>query len=351
MTGDRMIANPDSGVADARAAFYAKIDSANCTPLWEILHGLVTEQPNTPCLPYLWKWDTVWQWLQEGGKLISAQEAERRVLVLENPGLRGRSRITHSLYAGLQMILPGEVAPAHRHTQSAMRFILQGNGAYTAVDGEKVTMHVGDFVITPSWSFHDHGNPSDEPMVWLDGLDLPIVELLDAQFREDGEIEEQTINRTAGTNLAKFGNTMKPVEYKARSRTSPLFWYPYDRTRAALDLLRQQEDPHTVWGYKLQYTNPVTGEWAMPTIGSFMQILPKGFRGKAYRSTDSTIYVVVEGTGRCIINGQTLAFGPKDVFVCPSWMPYQLEADEQAVLFSYSDRPVQQALDLWREAF
>ncbi len=345
------VLQPDNAktVAAQRKAFYDKIDTANCTPLWEVLHNLVTPTPNTPCKPYLWKWATVWPWIKEAGELISAKEAERRVLVLENPGLRGRSRITHSLYAGLQMIMPGEVAPAHRHSQSALRFILQGGGAYTAVDGEKVTMNLGDFVITPSWCYHDHGNPSNEPMVWMDGLDVPIVELLDAQFLERPKEEMQHIDRTEGDNLAVFGNTMKPVEYKAKSRTSPLFWYPYGRTREALETMQRSHDPHACWGFKLQYTNPVTGDWAMPTIGTFMQLLPKGFKGKAYRSTDSTVYAVVEGKGRAVINGQSFAFGPKDVFVCPSWMPYTLEADEETVLFSFSDRPVQQALDLWRE--
>lgn len=350
MTGDRLTEGQAAQTTrQEREAFYQKIAGGSCTPLWEVLHGLVTATPNTPCKPYLWQWDTVWPWLQDSGALISAMEAERRVLVLENPGLPGKTRITHSLYAGLQLILPGEIAPAHRHSQSALRFIMHGDGAYTAVDGERVTMHVGDFVITPSWTFHDHGNTSNEPMVWLDGLDLPIVELLDAQFREDGASHSQLTERHAGSNLARFGNTMKPVQYKARSRTSPLFWYPYERTREALQVLAREEGAHACWGHKLQYTNPVTGDWAMPTIGTFMQLLPAGFKGAGYRATDSTVYAVVEGAGRCIVGEQVFPFGPKDVFVCPSWMPYRLEADSDAVLFSYSDRPVQQALDLWRE--
>ena len=338
-------------VAADRKAFYERIDKANVTPLWEVLHGLITPTPNTPCKPSLWKWDRMWPWIQEAGRLITAKEAERRVLVLENPGMRGRSSITHSLYAGLQLILPGEVAPAHRHTQSALRFILLGKGAYTAVDGEKVTMSVGDFVITPSWTFHDHGNPSDEPVVWLDGLDVPLVELLDAQFMEKGAQETQHTDLTEGDNLALFGNTMKPVEYRAKSRTSPLFWYPYERTREALETMQRGREPHPCWAHKLQYVNPVSGGSAMPTIGTFMQLLPKGFRGKEYRSTDSTVYAAVEGGARCCIAGETLEFGPRDVFVCPSWLPYRLEADEDALIFSFSDRPVQQALDLWREAF
>jgi len=337
----------------AREHFYQKISNDQMTPLWEVLHSLVTPLPKTPCLPHVWKWETAFPWLLQAGELISAQEAERRVLVLENPGLRGQTRITHSLYAGLQLILPGEIAPAHRHSQSALRFIMHGSGAYTAVNGEKVFMNVGDFVITPSWTFHDHGNPSDEPMVWLDGLDVPLVELLDAQFMEKGSQESQSTNITAHANLAEFGNSMKPVQYQPRSKTSPLFWYPYERTREALETMKQHNEWHECWGLKLQYTNPATGGWAIPTMGTFMQLMPKSFQGKPYRSTDSTVYVVVEGHGRCVVGDHTLDFGPKDVLVCPSWMPHRFDITDQgdAVLFSYSDRPVQQALDLWREQF
>ena len=338
-------------LSQERRAFYDRIGQAHCTPLWEVLHGLVTKEPNTPCVPNLWRWEQVWPWLQESGTLISAMEAERRVLVLENPGLRGQTRITHSMYAGLQLILPGEVAPSHRHSQSALRFVMHGAGAYTTVDGERVTMQVGDFVITPSWTFHEHGNPSSEPMVWMDGLDLPVVELLDAQFREDGSRTATEADRVANVNLARLGNTMKPVGFRSRSRTSPLFWYPYERTREALETLRRSEDPHRCWGHKLQYTNPVTGDWAIPTIGTFMQLLPAGFRGASYRATDSTVYTVVEGEGRCVVGEQVLSFAPKDVFVCPSWMPYQLESTSDTVLFSFSDRPVQEVLDLWREQY
>jgi len=265
--------------------------------------------------------------------------------------MRGQSRITRSLYAGLQLILPGEVAPLHRHTQSALRFVLKGQGAYTAIEGERVAMNVGDFIITPSWTFHDHGNPSDEPMVWLDGLDLAIVELLDAQFMEKGVEERQQATHAAGRNLARFGATMKPLQHQPRSRTSPLFWYPYARTREALQTLCASDEPHPCWGHKLQYTNPLTGESAIPTMASYMQLLPRGFHGKPYRSTDATVYAVVEGEGRCIVGETTMAFGPKDVFVCPSWISYRLEADSDSFMFSYSDRPVQQALDLWRESF
>jgi hypothetical protein len=144
---------------DRRRDFYARIGEHAMTPLWEVLHDLVPPQPTTPCVPALWAYDAVRPYLMEAGELISAREAVRRVLVFENPALRGASSITHTLYAGLQLILPGEIAPAHRHTQSAIRFIVEGEGAYTAVDGERVAMSPGDFIVTPAWTWHDHGYP------------------------------------------------------------------------------------------------------------------------------------------------------------------------------------------------
>ena len=167
-----------------RREFYDRISRHDLAPLWEVLGTLVPPTPATPCVPALWKYRDIRSYVMEAGELISAAEAERRVLVLENPALRGASSITHTLYAGLQLILPGEIAPSHRHTQSALRFIVEGTGAYTAVDGERVTMHPGDFIITPSWTWHDHGNPGNDPVVWLDGLDVPMVAYFDAGFME-----------------------------------------------------------------------------------------------------------------------------------------------------------------------
>ena len=149
-----------------------------------MLHGLVTAVPAPRCVPAHWRYADVRPYVMEACGLISTEEAERRVMVLENPGLPGQSRITQSLFCGLQIILPGEVAPAHRHVASALRFIIEGKDAYTAVGGERTMMQPGDFVITPSMTWHDHGNLGDAPMVWLDGLDMHIVNLFDASFRE-----------------------------------------------------------------------------------------------------------------------------------------------------------------------
>src|SRR5437762_12935527 len=221
-----------------RKALYQRIDREHLSPLWEVLGDLVPQTPRTPCVPALWRYSVVRRHLLEAGSLITAREAERRVLVLENPGLRGASSITHSLYAGLQLILPGEVAASHRHTQSALRMVVEGEGAYTAVDGERTTMHPGDFIITPSWTFHDHGNPGDVPVVRLDGLDIPMVAFFDTGFAERHPDESQPVTRPEGDALARFGANLLPLDYVADSATTPIFSYPYERSREALEQIR-----------------------------------------------------------------------------------------------------------------
>jgi gentisate 1,2-dioxygenase len=332
-----------------RTRFYDEIAPKNLAPLWEVLHALITREPATPCVPVIWHYDEVRPYLMRSGKLITAKEAERRVLVLENPALRGQSAITHTLYAGLQLILPGEVAPAHRHSQSALRFVLEGQGAYTAVDGERTYMSPGDFVITPSWTWHDHGNDSDQPMVWLDGLDVPLVALLDAGFMEPGNAEQQMVTKPPGDSLARYGAGLLPVDWRPETRTSPIFNYPYARTREALEAMRKRGDWDACHGLKLRYVNPANGDFAMPTMATFMQLLPKGFAGAPYRSTDGTVFVCIEGSGETRIGDQVLTWRPRDVVVVPAWARHTHHANEDAVLFSFSDRVVQEKLGLWRE--
>ena len=333
-----------------REAFYERIDPHNLTPLWSVMSGLITPEPKSRCEAHLWRYDEVRPALMEAGELITAKEAERRVLILENPGLRGQSKITTSLYAGLQLVKPGEVAPAHRHTQTALRFVLEGNGAHTAVNGERTYMQPGDFVITPNWAWHDHGNESDAPMVWLDGLDIPLVQFFDASFAQGLGADEQPVTRPAGDALARFGQGLLPVDHEAASPTSPIFNYPYERSRAALETMRQRDEWDPCHGLKMRYVNPVTGDYAMPTMGTFLQLLPKGFATQDYRSTDATVFVCVEGEGTSQIGDRSFTWGPRDIFVVPSWHPVRHEAASDAVLFSYSDRPVHEKLGLWREA-
>ena len=348
-------AEPNSA---ARKSFYDAISAHNMTPLWEVLHALVPQSPSTPCEPALWKYADIRPFLMKSGELITAEEAVRRVLILENPGLRGQSCITQSLYAGLQVIMPGEVAPSHRHTQSALRFVIEGHGAFTAVDGERTQMKPGDFIITPSWTWHDHGHEgrmeSDTPVVWLDGLDIPMLRFFDAGFAENGTAKQQEVTRPQGISTHRYGANMMPMRYAAPfGQTSPIFSYPYDRTRETLHQLETHADVDAWDGIKLRYVNPATGGSPMPTMATFMQRLPAGFAGKPWRQTDGAVFSVVEGTGSVSIERDgktsTFEFGPRDHFVIPSWHTAQLRSAQGCVLFSFSDRPVHQALGIHRE--
>tara|TARA_B100001245_G_scaffold206123_1_gene167959 strand:+ start:559 stop:1593 length:1035 start_codon:yes stop_codon:yes gene_type:complete len=332
-----------------RQAYYDRIAPSHLTPLWEVLSALVTPEPQVQSVPTVWHYDKIRQFIMDSGDLITAKEAIRRVLILENPALQGQSKITNTLYAGLQLILPGEVAPAHRHSQTALRFIVEGTGAYTAVEGEKTIMRPGDFVTTPSWTWHDHGNESDQPMVWLDGLDIPIVQFFNSSFAEDLDADSQALSRPTGDNLARFGTGLLPVDYKNTTPASPVFNYPYERTREALEKMREAQDWDSCHGLKMCYVNPTTGDYALPTMATYMQLLPNGMTTAPYRSTDGMVYSVVEGTGRTIASGEKMPWGPRDTFVIPSWCSHHHEADGDAVLFSFSDRPIQEKIGLWRE--
>jgi gentisate 1,2-dioxygenase len=338
-----------------RRAFYEKIDKKNLTALWLSLADLVTPEPKSPCQPASWNFNDIREYMLEAGSLISAKEAERRVLVLENPGLRGQSKITTDMYAGVQLVMPGEVAPAHRHTQSALRFVLEGEGAYTAVNGERTIMHEGDFIITPPWAWHDHGNPSPDPIFWLDGLDIPVIQSLDASFAEHLDVDEQPITRLVGDSDARYGYNILPVDHRGGGGSSPVFNYPYSRTREALERLRRAEQWDPCHGLKMRYTNPITGNHAMATMATFIQLLPKSFTTSSYRSTDATIFVPIEGKGRSTISMRSgedfvVEWNKRDIFVVPSWHRVRHEPiDGDAVIFSYSDRPIQEALHLFRE--
>ncbi|MEZ5450490.1 MAG: gentisate 1,2-dioxygenase [Thiolinea sp.] len=336
-------------VTPERAAYYEKLSPQHLSPLWAVLNSIITPQPKSSCIAHLWPFAELKPLLLEAGRLITAKEAERRVLILENPGMPGASKITTSLYCGLQLVMPGEVAPAHRHSQSALRFVVDGSGAHTAVNGERTLMEPGDFVITPPWAWHDHGNHSEAPMIWMDGLDIPIVSFFDASFAESYPEDEQPVTRTTGDSLARYGANMLPVDYQQHSAASPIFNYPYARSREALEQMRRQQEWDPCHGLKMRYINPVDGGSAMPTISTFMQLLPRDFRTETYRATDATVFSVVEGSGRSIIDGQPFNWTAKDTFVVPSWKTVVHEAAADAVLFSFSDRVCQQKLGLFRE--
>ncbi|MDR2154336.1 MAG: gentisate 1,2-dioxygenase [Burkholderiaceae bacterium] len=335
----------------SRQAYYGQIAKYHMTPLWESLHLLVPRAPTPKMVPAIWRYAQLRDLLMESGKVISAAEAIRRVLILENPGLPGSSSITSNLYAGLQLILPGEIAPSHRHTQLALRFIVEGKSAWTAVDGERIPMSPGDYIITPTWTWHDHGNAADgEPVVWLDGLDAPLIAQLDAGFCEDYPEAEQPVHHTDGYSIVRHGYNMAPVRHKAKNANSPILKYPYERSREALERLHRMGDLDAWDGVKLRYINPATGGYPMAAIAPFLQLLPKGFKGKPYRTTESTVFCVVEGRGSVKVGSKSFDYEPHDVFCAPSWEPVTLESPhEDVVLFSFSNLPLLDTLGLWRE--
>jgi gentisate 1,2-dioxygenase len=211
-------------------------------------------------------------------------------------------------------------------------------------------MHDGDFIITPPMAWHDHGNESNEPVFWLDGLDIPIVQFLDTSFADHHDEDEQPISRPVGDSDARFGSNLLPVDHRPTAGASPVFNYPYARTRDALERLARSSAWDPCHGLKLRYSNPVTGGYPLTTIAAFIQLLPKGFQTAQYRSTDATVFVAVEGRGRTRIGRDFVVdWQPRDIFVVPSWRHVTHDATEEAVLFSFSDRPTQEALNLFRE--
>ena len=214
---------PKHNIEAMRQAYYERIAKHDMTPLWKVMKNVVTKEPVTRCAPVIWHYDDIKRLVMESGALITAEEAERRVLILENPGMRGESKATNTLFAGVQMILPGEVAPAHRHVSSAIRFVLDGEGAYTAVEGEKAYMSPGDFVITANWAPHDHGNTSHKPMLWLDVLDFPQVNFFETSFAEQFASATQPTSRADGDSLSFYASGVLPDGAPWRLSTSPAF--------------------------------------------------------------------------------------------------------------------------------
>jgi len=321
-------------------------------PLWEQLAELVPRFPKSRALPHRWAYEEVRGYLTKAGDLISSQEAERRVLILENPGLRATASVTPSLYAGLQLILPGEIAPCHRHSQCALRFVLEGDGAYTSVDGEKALMRPFDLVLTPAGQWHDHGNPTAQPMIWLDGLDIPTVRHFEGGFSEAYEHLTHPETAPPGDTLSRYGRNMRPFQSSTADRRparQPLFHYPYTDWRPSLDAMQATAplDPHL--GHALEFRNPADGGPVMPTICAHVRLVPRGFATRPRRSTDGTVFVVVEGTGEALIDDEIIELSARDVFVVPSWTTLCLKARDQLVLFAFSDKAAQQKLNLYRE--
>ena len=336
--------------ADPAKEFHELIHTNNMYGLWE-LASQMTAHPEPKAIPYMWPWSLLEPIIKASGEMVPVGD-ERRALQLFNPGLGGRWATTNNLIAAVQLLLPGEVARAHRHTPTAIRFIMEGSGAYTAVDGERVYMEPGDLILTPSWSWHDHGNETDKPILWMDGLDIPLIASLDAMFFQFYTKEQVPATRPPNASKHLHGHAhLGPTWVKEKSQASPLLLYSWAETRKALDALRDQVgSPFD--GIALEYRHPQTGGPVMPTMACWIQLLRPGESTLAHRHTGSAVYHVVQGQGETVIDGQRFVWSKGSIIAQPSWALHEhvnTSASEDAVLFSIQDTPVLEKLGLYYE--
>jgi gentisate 1,2-dioxygenase len=288
------------------------------------------------------------------GEVVTAEEAERRVLMLMNPGLSPQAAAATNLYGGLQLVLPGEVAPAHQHAACALRFVVEGSGAYTTVDGERTQMEVGDLVLTPPWAWHDHGNESDDPMIWLDGLDLPLINGLEANFF-GGALEKSQAQLRPSDSTARLytRGRLNPTWVRWTAPYSPVVNYPWSVTEGILHAaLADGHEPSPFDGLRFEYSNPITGGSVMPAISCFIETLGPGRHTDAHRHTTSAVYHVLRGEGSTIIDGQVVEWSEKDTFAVPGWATHEHVnhvSDDVAILFSFTDDPVLRGLAYYQE--
>lgn len=332
--------------SDAYQAFCREVEQVHGWPLW--LNEVAAKKPQT--LPFLWKYRDYRPLLMKAADVVPMELAARRVLIMANPGIVHGRQASNTLLANLQIIQPGEIAPAHRHAACALRLMIEGQGAYTAVGGEKSYMAPGDFVTTPNWSWHDHGNDGDESVIWLDGLDIPLVQALETNFFEFYPEARYPLDKPDDMSLRLHGGgALKPTWVQESPRHTPLVNYRYAQTRSALTGIAQHSDGSPYDGVSLEYVNPLTGGPALATIACFATLLRPGLRTQAHRHSGGTIYHVIEGRGRSIIAGRAFEWEGKDTFVVPSWAWHEHQADGESVLFSYTDAAALRALGLYRE--
>lgn len=331
-------------------AFSAEARSHSLMPGWEFQGGM----PNEP-IPveqaYRWSWaEALRPMMVRAYDVVDPRKSERRNLILMNPTLK-RAATTHTLIAAIQGVLPGEIAPAHRHTAQALRFIIEGSGAFSTVNGEPCYMEPGDLVLTPQWYWHDHGNETDHPVIWLDVLDVPFVMALNQWFFEPHPEEVQPRSRPRGDNMRRYrAGIVRPVGPRVIEGPSPLLVYPWDRTEAALREMAEADSADG--GVTVQYNNLFTGGHVLPTIGCYAQMLRPGGRTRPRRSNASAILHVQSGHGHTIIGDQKLEWESGDCLAIPHWAWVQHEnrsAAEPAFLFSAQDVPLLEAFGIYRE--
>jgi gentisate 1,2-dioxygenase len=336
--------------------YYAGLRRHQVGPLWKSLKDLLPAEPRSQAVPHVWRYAALRPELMRAGELVSPEEAERRVLMLLNPApeIADRAGTTATLYAGLQLVLPGEVARAHHHAATALRFVIEASGgAYTTVNGERVMMAPGDLVLTPNWHWHDHGNDSGDPVIWLDGLDLPLVNFLEAGFFElYPDAQQKAVRPDNGSARLFTHGRLNPVWERGPALFSPVFSYPWREAERTLRNALEDTVGSPADGVIFEYANPYTGGPVMPTLSCFLQALPGGCHTQAHRHTTSVVYHVARGEGITVVNGQELAWREHDTFCVPGWAVHEhinASASSEAILFSYSNQYVFESLGLYRE--
>ena len=343
----------DAAMSDAqeRLKLAADLSSYNIAVAQPTDGPLFTPTPRSSMVPLHWRATDLAGLLEKIGASLKLEAGgQRRTLRLANPGLPYGT--TPTFWASIQYILPGEVATAHRHAATALRFIMQGSGSNTVVNGELYGMSEGDLVLTPSWTWHDHENKSDQPMVWLDVLDISAVRSLHATFFEGSEAPRQQVSSISDRSFREFGSgIMRPVNAQHDALASPVLAYTRERAMAALEAAAGLEtDPYD--DVLLEYQNPLTGGSALPTLGTMLQMLRPGVHTSPHRHTGSVVYYICEGQGTTIIDDKRFDWSRGDFIALPPWARHEhlnASTTERAVIFQVNDLPILKALGLYRE--
>ncbi|WP_258129478.1 cupin domain-containing protein [Achromobacter anxifer] len=335
-------------------AYYKDLARLETGALWTVANKIEPWAPRSASVPVVWRYQDLRGHVLRSAELVSPEEAGRRVIYLNNPGRRDVAAAVGWLYSGLQVMQPGELASAHKHSHSALRFIMEGRGAFTVVDGHKMTLGANDFVLTPNGTWHEHGVAEDgTTCIWQDGLDIPLVNAMEAGFYAVHPDLNQTVTYPVDDTSAAWANAaLKPQVSGWTKPYSPLFKYEWEPTYEALRRYARTTAGSPYDGVLLEYVNPATGGPVMPTIGASMQLLRPGEHTKAHRHTGSFIYQVAKGSGYSIIDGKRYDWTERDIFCVPSWAIHEhvnLSSNDDACLFSFNDLPVMRALALYRE--
>ena len=335
---------------------YADFDAEHLTPLWTQLDELMPTSPTPRAVPFVWKWSTLYPLAQRAGDLVPVgRGGERRAIALANPGLGGAPYVSPTLWAAIQYLGPRETAPEHRHSQNAFRFVVEGEGVWTVVNGDPVAMRRGDFLLTPGWHFHGHHNETDQPMAWIDGLDIPFAHYTDTGFFEygcDGVTDESTPHVSRSERLWAHPGLRPLIGLDAKS-SSPIAAYRWEHTDAALrEQLALEDEGYaatTEPGHAaVRYTNPTTGGDVMPTIRAEFHRLRGGAHTKPRRDVGSRVFQVFEGAGHIRLGERSHAVSRGDLVVVPSWVQWSLQADTEFDLFMFSDAPIVESLHFHR---